>query len=80
VAVVNVHEALLSADIDEEVIIAIRGQLEQFMVKEAPNIYRKYITLDSNNHPVLYVLLQKALCGCLRSALLLYEKFTGYLE
>jgi hypothetical protein len=44
------------------------------MVKAAPNIYRKHITLDANNQPILYVKLQKALCGCLRSALLFYEK------
>jgi hypothetical protein len=44
------------------------------MVKAAPNIYIKYITLDANNQPILYVKLQKALYGCLRSALLFYEK------
>jgi hypothetical protein len=50
------------------------------MVKAAPNIYRKYITLDANNQPILYVKLQKALYGCLRSALLFYEKLVGDLK
>jgi hypothetical protein len=74
VAIVDVPWAFLSADMDEEVIMTIRGRLAELMVKAAPNIYRKYITLDANNQPILYVKLQKALYGCLRSALLFYEK------
>jgi hypothetical protein len=74
VAIVDVPGAFLSADMDEEVIMTIRGRLAELMVKAAPNIYRKYITLDANNQPILYVKLQKALYGCLRSALLFYEK------
>jgi hypothetical protein len=50
------------------------------MVKTAPNIYRKYITVDAKDQPVLYVKLQKALYGCLRSALLFYLKFVGDIE
>jgi hypothetical protein len=45
------------------------------MVKTAPHIYRKYITIDINNHSVMHVLLQKALYGCLRSALLFDKKY-----
>jgi hypothetical protein len=69
--------AFLSADMDEEVIMTIRGRLVELMVKSAPNIYRKYITLDANNQSILYVKLQKALYGCLRSALLFYEKLVS---
>jgi hypothetical protein len=65
---------------DEEVIMAIRGRLAKLMMKTAPHIYWKYITLDFNNHPVLYVKIHKALYRCLRSALLFYEKFIGDLE
>jgi hypothetical protein len=50
------------------------------MVKTAPNIYHKYITLDSNNQPTLYVKLKKALYGCLTSASLCYKKFDEDLE
>jgi hypothetical protein len=80
VAIVDVPGAFLSADMDEEVIMTIRGRLAELMVKAAPNIYRKYITLDANNQPILYVKLQKALYGCLRSALLFYEKLVGDLK
>jgi hypothetical protein len=77
VAVADIPGAFLSADMDEVVIMAIRGRLAELMVKAAPNIYRKFITLDANNQPILYVRLQKALYGCLRSALLFYEKLVA---
>jgi hypothetical protein len=80
VAVVDVPKAFLAADMDEYVLITIKGRLAELMVKAAPNIYRKYITLDANNQPILYVKLQKALYGCLRSALLFYEKLVGDLK
>jgi hypothetical protein len=65
---------------DEEVIMTIRGRLAELMAKAAPNIYIKYITIDANNHPIIYVKLQKALYGCLRSAMLFYEKIVGDLK
>jgi hypothetical protein len=77
VVVVDIPGAFLSADMDEVVIMAIRGRLEELMVKAAPNIYRKFITLKANNQPILYVRLQKALYGCLRSALLFYKKLVA---
>jgi hypothetical protein len=80
VAIVDAPGAFLSANMDEEVIMTIRGRLAELMMKAAPNIYRKYITLDVNNQPILYVKLQKALYGCLRSALLFYEKLIGDLR
>jgi hypothetical protein len=61
VAVVNIPGAYLSADMDEELIMLLRGILAELMVKTAPNIYRKYITVDARNQPMLYVKLQKAL-------------------
>jgi hypothetical protein len=80
VAVVDIPGAYLSADMDEEVIMLLRGMLAELMVKTAPNIYRKYITVDEKNQPVLYVKLQKALYGCLQSALFFYLKFVGGIE
>jgi hypothetical protein len=65
---------------DEEVFMCLRGRLAKPMVKTAPEIYRKYIYVGSNNKPVLYVKLQKALYGYLRSALLFYQKLLKDLE
>jgi hypothetical protein len=80
VSVVDIPGAYLSSDMDEEVIILLCGRLAELMVKTAPNIYRKYITVDEKNQPVLYVKLQKALYGCLQSAPLFYLKFVGDIE
>jgi hypothetical protein len=79
VAVVDVPGSFISANMDEEVIMAIQGWLAE-LIKNTPHIYWKYITLHSKKFPVLYDLPQKALYGCLRSALLFYEKIIGDLE
>jgi hypothetical protein len=80
VAVVNIPGTYLSSDMDEEIIMLLRGRLSELMVKTDPNIYRNYITVDAKNQHLLYVKLQKALYGCLRSALLFYLKFVGEIE
>jgi hypothetical protein len=80
VAIVDVPGAFLSADMDKEVIMTIHGRLTELMVKAAPNIYKKYINIDANNQPILYVKLQKALYGCLRITLLFYQKLVGDLK
>jgi hypothetical protein len=77
VAVVDIPGAYLRSYMDEEVIMLLRGRLAELMVKTAPNIYRKYITVDAKNQSMLYVKIQKALYGCLRSALLFFLKFVG---
>jgi hypothetical protein len=58
----------------------LKGRLAELMVQVAPNLYRKYITVDKRNTPILYVKIQKALYGLLRSALLFYQKLVGDLE
>jgi hypothetical protein len=50
------------------------------MVQVAPNLYRKYITVDRKGTAILYVKMQKALYGLLRSELLFYNKIVANLE
>jgi hypothetical protein len=73
-AVLAVPGSFLIADMDDELIMMLRGRLAELMVKTALNIYRTYITLETNNRLVLYVKLYQALYGCLRIALLFYLK------
>jgi hypothetical protein len=80
VAIVDVPGSFLTADMDKEVTMCLRGRLAELMVKTAPNIYRKFISLDNEDNSILYVKLQKALYGCLRSALLFYLKLVKDLE
>ena len=45
-----------------------------------PKLYRKYIVHDAKGHPELYIKVQKAIYGLLRSALLFYLKLVNDLE
>ncbi len=84
-AVIDAHEgrnvscfdipgAFLHADVDEDITMVLKGRLAELMVQVAPNLYRKYITVDRKGMAILYVKMQKAIHGLLRSALLFYNK------
>ena len=90
-AVIDAHErrdvgcydipcTFLHADSDENITMVLKGRLAELMVQVALNLYRKYITVDKRNTPILYVKIQKTLYGLLRSALLFYQKLVGDLE
>jgi hypothetical protein len=76
----DIPGAFLHADSDEDVTMILKGRLAELMVQVAPNLYQKYVTVDRKNTPILYVKIQKALYGLLRSALLFYKKLVGDLE
>ena len=77
---IDLPGAFLNAEMDEVVHMVLHGKLAELMVKFAPQIYRKYVTLGARGEPMLYVTLQKALYGCLCSALLFYLKLVADLE
>lgn len=57
------------------------GILAKLMVSNiAPNIYRKYVTTNAYGEPVLYIQLEKALYGIMKSALLFYQKLVTDLQ
>ena len=78
-AVVDIPGAYPSAEMDNEVHVVFRGTLAEMMVMANPELYRTFVSYETGN-PVLYVRLQKSLYGCLKSALLFYEKLVGDLE
>jgi hypothetical protein len=49
VAIVDVPGAYLTAEMDEDVSMCIRGRLAELMVNTAPEIYSKYIYVGSDN-------------------------------
>ena len=73
VACFGIPGAFLHADINKVIIMVLKGRLAELMVQVAPNLYRKYITVDRKGTAILYVKMQKALYGLLRSALLFYN-------
>ena len=90
-AVIDVHEgpnvacfdipgAFLHPDVDENITVVLKGRLAELMVQVASNLYRKYIAVDRKGTAILYVKMQKALYGHLRSALLFYTKLVANIE
>jgi hypothetical protein len=55
------------------------GTLAELMVKTNPKMYRQYI-VQEKGRSVLYLLLQKALYGMMKSALLFYRKLVSELK
>jgi hypothetical protein len=53
----------------------LRGKLAELMVKVAPEIYTKYVIINSKGETVLYVRLLNALYGIMKAALLYYQRF-----
>ena len=55
----------------------LKGRPEEMMVQVAPSLYRKYITVDGKGSPLLYVNMEKAMYGLLKSALLFYRQLVS---
>ena len=79
VAVVDIPGVYLSVDMDDEVHIVFRGTLADMIVAADPALYRTFVSYETGK-VVLYVWIRKALYGCLKSALLFYEKPVRDLE
>ncbi len=76
----DVPSAFVNTEVDEDVIMVLKGDLAGMMVQIAPEVYRKYITTDKKGTKILYVKLQKALYGLMRASLLFYRKLRKELE
>jgi hypothetical protein len=76
----DIPGAFLHWDSDKDITMILKGRLAELMVQVAPNLYRKYITVDRKGTAILYVKMQKAMYGLLRSALLFYRKLVVDLE
>ena len=79
VGVVDISGAYLNTDMDDEVNVVFRGTLAEMMVAADSALYRSFVSYETGK-VVLYVRLQKALYGCLKSVLLFYDKLVGDLE
>ena len=83
VAIVDIPNAFVTTRLtnpEDMAVMRMRGKLAELMVKVAPNIYTKYITVNSKGETVLYVKLLNALYGIMKAALLYYQKFVTNLE
>ena len=76
---IDIPGAFLHADNKDYVIMKMVGTLAELMVKVNPKIYRQYVILEKGKS-VLYLCLQKALYGMMKSALLFYRKLVSELR
>jgi hypothetical protein len=80
VACFDIPGAFLHADSDEDITMILKGRLVELMAKVAPNLYRKFISVDAKGLAILYIKMQKAIYGLFRSALLFYKKLVSDLK
>ena len=78
IAITDVKSAYLNAKMKGQVIMKIRGREVELFCQLDPSL-RKFTTKE-NDKTVLYVQLDKALYGCVTSALLWYELYSTTLE
>ena len=76
----DIPGAFLWADNPDHVSKQLDGILAELVVTIAPNIYLKYITTNAKGKPVLYVQLEKALYGIMKSALLFHQRLVADLQ
>ncbi len=55
VACFDIPGAFLHMDSDEDIAMILKGRLAELIVQVAPNLYRKYITVDRKGTAILYV-------------------------
>jgi hypothetical protein len=83
VAVIDIPNAFVQTRLEDDVdkaIMRLRGKLVELMVKVAPEIYTKYVIINSKGETVLYVRLLNALYGIMKAALLYYQRFVTDLK
>jgi hypothetical protein len=76
----DIPSAFVNTDVDEDVLLVLKGELAEMMVQIAPQVYQKHVTMDKKGTPILYVKLQKALYGLMRASLIFYRKLRRELE
>ncbi len=51
----DVPSAFVNTDVDEDVIMVLKGELAEMMIQIAPEVYRRYVTVNRKGTKVLYV-------------------------
>jgi hypothetical protein len=56
----NVPSAFVNTNVDKDMLMVVKRELAEMMIQIAPQVYRKYLTVDKKRTMLLYVKLQKA--------------------
>ena len=65
---------------DDFVTMKFEGKLAEPITEVDNLLYRKHLTKGKNGKPVLFLVLKKALYGCVKSGLLFYKRLTRDLK
>jgi hypothetical protein len=76
----DIPSAFINTDVDKDMPVVLKGELAEMMIQIAPQVHRKYVTVDKKGAKLLYVKLQKALYGLMRASLLFYRKLQKEFE
>ena len=77
---IDIPGAFLHVLTDEEIYMLLRDPLSELMVMVDPYLYLQYITYNSKVQALLYLKMNKALYGLLKSVLQFYKKFRSNIE
>ena len=83
VAIIDITNAFVTTIIEDKkdiVTVQLRGKLAELMVATAPEIYKKYVSVNRKGELFLYVKALNALHGIMKVALLFYIKFVKNLK
>ncbi len=65
----DIPSVFVNTDVDKDILMVLKGELAELMIQIAPQVYRKYVTVDRSGTKVLYVKLQKTLYGLMQASL-----------
>ena len=71
---------LINNDKELEIVMIIRGQLADFLIEIAPDVYGPVATKDRKGNTLVYVYLLKALYGLMEASLMFYQKLLKELK
>jgi hypothetical protein len=79
VMTIDIPGAFMHVNIDELIHVRLEGPMAELLTRVDLDKYRTYYMSEENGKQVIYVKLQKALCGTLQAALLFWENLTEFL-
>jgi hypothetical protein len=59
----DIPSAFVNTDVDEDVLMVLKGELADMMIQIVPQVYRKYVTINKKGTPILYVKLKRRSMG-----------------
>ncbi len=51
----NIPSMFVNTDVDEDMLVVLKGELAEMMIQITPQTYQKYMMVDRNGTPILYV-------------------------